>query len=88
MDPEFAAHVQQNLHRIRWWCDAHNVYDIAQIPWDRLWNDVKKDMKWDNMPRSLHATTELAMAEAAKKLEKEGVLFPKGWDNDPRYAPK
>lgn len=80
---EFQLHVYQNKHRIRRWSERNNVEQVADIHWGRLWDEVRVDMKWDDMPSTLKTTVELAFSQAIKDVKAESELFPKGWNWEP-----
>lgn len=89
MDPaEFQLHIQQNLHRMRLWCEANDYQEIRSIPWGRMWDEIKAGLNWDTMHLSVRTTIEQAWAPAKQKLEAEGVLFPEGWDRNLAHAPR
>jgi len=80
---EFQIHVNQNKHRIRWWSERNKVKQAAGIHWGRLWDEVREDMKWDDMPSTLQMTVELAFSQAIKDVKAESELFPKDWNKEP-----
>lgn len=77
--------VRQQKLLIRQKCDQQGVRDLDDVKWYRIWEELKVELRWDEMPETQKILIGQATGQARDEIRKEG-LFPEGWDALTVYA--
>jgi hypothetical protein len=71
--------VRQQKLLLRQACVRRFYRELDQVNWYSLWEELRQDMRWDELPESQQILISQANGQARDEIKRDG-LFPPGWD--------